>query len=436
MKTYTRTLAAIALVLTAAACSDSTNDAAPPPTTGAGATTVATTTAAPSSSAADAAPTTTPAATTTTQAPAAGEPYLFGSVGSINGPISVPGPAKAVKAYFEAWNARGGINGRPVQLIDEDGSIIPDQTAQAGQKLLTQDNVLGIVASSGFLDCSVNGPLYQSSNIAVVTLGLDPTCYTNPNIFAVTPGGSDNILPGIQHILDQGATKPYYIAINIPGTQAQADAAAAFVKASGKGELVGQSLVPFGAQAADFDAAIADAKAKGADSIIAVIDQNGMALALTSAAANQLSIADGIKWLAPFGEYNPDYISLFGEAGEGLLITVNSEPFEGGSDEVTKVAEVFKAQSVTPDGFALQGWMAAEFLEQAVNAVDGELTRESLLAAVKSLNSAKSALYPEAFDFSGTVSPQTPRAAPTAARIVTIAGGKFEVVSDWITITK
>jgi branched-chain amino acid transport system substrate-binding protein len=75
--------------------------------------------------------------------PAAGEPILIGVVGPLSGDAAVYGePAKNItEMAIEEINAAGGINGRPLKGIYEDGKCNPKDGATAGQKLISQDKV-------------------------------------------------------------------------------------------------------------------------------------------------------------------------------------------------------------------------------------------------------------------------------------------------------
>ena len=78
------------------------------------------------------------------------EAYVIGCTMAVTGPGSETyAPIKdALDIYFKEVNARGGINGRPVEIIIEDNANQPSRAAAQAKKLLTQDNViLNILAS-------------------------------------------------------------------------------------------------------------------------------------------------------------------------------------------------------------------------------------------------------------------------------------------------
>jgi hypothetical protein len=99
---------------------------------------------------------------------ATGTPIEIGSVVSKTGPADVSAAPRASKAYFDCVNANGGINGRPIHytIVDDGGE--PDRSAEVAAKLLMEQKVVGLVGNSSFVDCSVNGPLYDQRDVLMI----------------------------------------------------------------------------------------------------------------------------------------------------------------------------------------------------------------------------------------------------------------------------
>ncbi|MFC0282241.1 ABC transporter substrate-binding protein [Camelimonas abortus] len=67
-----------------------------------------------------------------------------------SGPASAYGvQGRAEVAYFNMINARGGVNGRKVQLISLDDAYSPPKTVEQTRKLVEQEEVLALVNSIG-----------------------------------------------------------------------------------------------------------------------------------------------------------------------------------------------------------------------------------------------------------------------------------------------
>lgn len=77
------------------------------------------------------------------------ETIKIGTIQPISGVISVYGiqTTNAAKMAVEEINAKGGINGKMVELIVEDDEASPEKTTNAFTKLVTLDKVVGIMGA-------------------------------------------------------------------------------------------------------------------------------------------------------------------------------------------------------------------------------------------------------------------------------------------------
>ena len=131
----------VVVVLAAAACNggDETTTTAAPGTTAAPSTD---TTAAPSTDT-----TAAPSTDTTTAGPATGEPILIGLDNVLTGPSAAVGgsASQGVKLQIEYVNANGGINGRPLQLIEYDDKGDVANCVANLNKLIQDDKVFATI---------------------------------------------------------------------------------------------------------------------------------------------------------------------------------------------------------------------------------------------------------------------------------------------------
>jgi branched-chain amino acid transport system substrate-binding protein len=100
---------------------------------------------------------------------AAQDAYVIGATGAMTGPAAANfAPVlEAMKAYLDNLNAKGGINGKPVQMMIQDDSGEPSKAAANAKKLIGQDKVLMLVTSS---PSSTYAPLVVESKRAGVPL--------------------------------------------------------------------------------------------------------------------------------------------------------------------------------------------------------------------------------------------------------------------------
>jgi len=78
------------------------------------------------------------------------EAYVIGVSAAMTGPgASIYAPVvDAMKTYLDHVNARGGVNGKPVQLVVQDDGAEPSRAAANAKKLLAQDKVLMLINTS------------------------------------------------------------------------------------------------------------------------------------------------------------------------------------------------------------------------------------------------------------------------------------------------
>jgi branched-chain amino acid transport system substrate-binding protein len=119
---------------------------------------------------------------------ATGAPIKLGNVTtSIPGIDFTTGPAM-MKAYFDCVNDNGGINGRPVQMLEENDNGKPEDAGAAAKKLIETDKVVAMVGGFSILDCPVNADYYTQQGYNVIVAGVPAECFSSPNIAAVNMG--------------------------------------------------------------------------------------------------------------------------------------------------------------------------------------------------------------------------------------------------------
>lgn len=127
--------------------------------------------AAPSQPAAPAA-TTAPAAPAATSAPApAGEPIKIGLISPLTGAAAADGLAalNSAKLAISFINAEGGINGRPLELINYDDAGKADQAASLARKLIEQDKVVAAVSGAYSSPTRAAAPVFQDAGVILVS---------------------------------------------------------------------------------------------------------------------------------------------------------------------------------------------------------------------------------------------------------------------------
>jgi branched-chain amino acid transport system substrate-binding protein len=180
----------LAFGLVAAACGDSDDDEGGADTTTAPETTAgAETTAAPDTTAAGettAAPETTAGGTTAGGGAATGEPIKIGILSSLTGNFAPWGlqVRDGMRLAIEEINAAGGVDGRPLELVEGDDQSDAEEGAPAFERLVEE----GVVAIGGVI----------SSDVGLATSLLAEELQTP--LFLVKAGASTILTPESRHV--------------------------------------------------------------------------------------------------------------------------------------------------------------------------------------------------------------------------------------------
>ena len=103
-----------------------------------------------------------------------GEPIKIGYVWGVTGTISeiVRPASEATRAYFDDLNKRGGINGRPVQIVEIDSKYqVP--LAQEGYKKVTTDDRVALVVLASTGDTEALAQQINADRMPTITFSCD-----------------------------------------------------------------------------------------------------------------------------------------------------------------------------------------------------------------------------------------------------------------------
>lgn len=111
--------------------------------------------------------------------PAETGPITIGFIGPLTGDVSsLGGPVKtAVELAVEEINQGGGINGRQVNVIYEDGQCSPTAASNAGNKLINADKVAAIIGGL----CSTETAAFASAAMQSKVIMISPAS-SAPNL--------------------------------------------------------------------------------------------------------------------------------------------------------------------------------------------------------------------------------------------------------------
>ena len=137
-----------------------------------------------------------------------GEPIKIGYVWGVTGAISeiVRPASEATRAYFDDLNKRGGINGRPVQMVEIDSKYqVP--LAQEGYKKVTTDDRVALVVLASTGDTEALAQQINADRMPTITFSCDEKWAKpeqNPYIFTICTTYQDQMSTALRFVKDRG----------------------------------------------------------------------------------------------------------------------------------------------------------------------------------------------------------------------------------------
>ncbi|MFE2300005.1 ABC transporter substrate-binding protein [Streptomyces sp. NPDC059445] len=307
---------------------------------------------------------------------ASAEPIRVGVISSATSPVGAAaftGPRDGAKAWFDRLDARGGIDGRRVEVrtCDDGGSGVGNSACV--RRLIDQDKVVALVATTALDYAGAS----QVSRAGVPDIGGQPigAAYdTYPHLYGIygslaprhgTPGWDGELYGGTEVYRYfkrvHGARTAAVVSYNQSASAAYARLVTDGLRAEGY-RVVGEQ-VDFALP--DFRAAAADLKAQGADLVFDALDTHGnsqLCKAMDDVGARVTAKVTNVQnWTSTVPE---DYKDA-PRCRNALWATGASRNYEDTGD--TAVREFRDATKGLPSHsqWQLEGWAAARWFTDA-----------------------------------------------------------------------
>ncbi|MFI3271898.1 MAG: branched-chain amino acid ABC transporter substrate-binding protein [Pseudomonadota bacterium] len=309
----------------------------------------------------------------------AGDTIKLGVPGSHTGDLANYGlgTANAATIVAEQINAKGGIDGKMVEVILQDEQCKPELATNAATKLLTEgvDIVLGHICS-GATKAAL--PLYKDANMIVMSPSATTPDLTqsgdNPTFFRTIASDDMQGKLGADFVVDKlGAKKIAILHDKGDYGKGYAGYVKSFIEASGKAEVVMFEGVTPGA--VDYSAVIQKVRREGADCVVF----GGYHPEAAKIVGQMRKRNMDIPFVSEDGVKTDTFIGVAGQYAEGVYASsskdVSSLPMY---QEAVKLHEdKYKA---APGPFYTEGYAAAQALLAAVDAADSTDTAKVMEA--------------------------------------------------------
>lgn len=360
---------------------------------------------------------------------AEGKPIKVGAVVTITGAADFSSASRSAAAYFDCVNANGGINGRPIQYLVEDDGTNPEQAAGAAARLVEDEGVVAMVASTSFLECGVNGAYYAANNVVVIAgTGAPRECFESANIAPVNAGPGISLIGAAQYGVETyGISHVVCITFAIPNL---GEWACDGIADWGAAEGIFAEVVTHPIDTADPTSIVLEAASKGPDAIV-VIEPLPLGVAILQAAEQQDLAAD-IHWMAGTSLYDAAFPELVGPYWDGRfdaqieLATVDST----GPDNLLwlSVLDAYGSPDQPRDTFSQSGFLAAKIFTETILSLDeNDLDdRAAVTEALRSVTRFESDLLCGSYYFG----PGDEHKSNHAGRIASIVDGAWIQSAD------
>ncbi len=318
------------------------------------------------------------------------EEVVIGSVNDLSGPFAAFGaPAvAAAQMHFDTVNADGGIHGRTVRFVVEDMGYQMPKAVQAYNKLVNRDEVFAMLLSLGTpmniagFELTTPNDIPNVSPLSAARQMLDEPARLR---FASTSFYYDELRQAARYMSENhGVTN--LCAMYLPtdfGTEIQA---ALTDEAGSNDALEFVSETRHKPDETDFVGALQKLQADGCEMV-------GLALGVRQtiaavATAKKLGL-DGMKMVGSSASFHSALAAVPGGVTEGLYAASGWADLAARAAEpeaAAFIAAYMEAHGEFPGTGAVLGYASAQLLTRALDAAGPDLTVDSFLAAMESLD--------------------------------------------------
>jgi branched-chain amino acid transport system substrate-binding protein len=320
----------------------------------------------------------------------AGSSGTSGGAAATGAPIQVaalssltffPEAPQAVQAVFDDYNAKGGLNGRPIKYNVFDDKNDPAASATAAKDAL-DSGAVALVGSSSLIDCSVNHKTWEDAGIVSIQgTGVDPFCFSTPNIAAANTGPFFDLYSTLTLGSGQGLKNICGLLVYDDATGASAYEQAVSAWTAKTGEKLAYLDHSLTRGQASYAGNIANLKGQNCDAIVA----NEVGASVTSEIGEAANQGLTLPWLVLTSCYSDEFAAAI-NYGADIYLPAEFAPYTDPNDTSNKDwLTLMDAKGVAKTSFAQGGYLAATYFINILESIKGDVTVDSFTAAAKAM---------------------------------------------------
>ncbi|CAL9514199.1 hypothetical protein SUDANB95_03669 [Actinosynnema sp. ALI-1.44] len=346
----------------------------------------------------------------------------IGAIAGLTGQFITAEVVKTAQRVFDDANEKGGVNGKKIEYVVKDDAGNPQRTAQVAREL-ADAGVVAMAGSASFTDCDVNDAFYRQARISsVMAVAATPKCFQSPNIAPVNVGPFTLMTAVLLHASQKLNDKRVCnFTVVLPGSEEAVKVALErWEQLSGQKLVVNDMTVP---QSGDLTPYLLKAKQARCD---AVLFNPAESLVVPWLQAAKTQGMDDVDFLLLAPAYTDSVAKAVGGLGLNVYAGSEFEPFT--SDSLANKgwrATVTRADAQAT-AFSQGGYLAAKFTVEVLKTIKGEVTRDSVNAALRDMTPIEDPMLGTPWEFG----PGESHAPNQGSKIVRLTGLRWVVVDD------
>lgn len=314
---------------------------------------------------------------------AGGDAIVVSSVNAITGAATFADSSAAAQAVFDEYNADGGLNGQKIDYRIFDDKSDPSAASSAARDAIEGGSV-AMVGSGSLIDCQINHEYYEQNGIiAIQGVGVDPFCYSTPNISSVIVGPYfDTALTLAFGTEVLGLTDVCaLIVVSGPTLPAYDEQIDWWKGVSGQDFAYRDDTLAYGT--ADYTPYLVKVKEAGCKAVYFNSVEPDMLGLLKAAEAQGL---DDLTFLFLTSAYSEQFAQAASFVGKGVYLPAELAPFTDADNEANADWRALMEEKGIPlNSFSQAGYLSALHFISLIEGIDGDITREAVTEAAKGM---------------------------------------------------
>jgi branched-chain amino acid transport system substrate-binding protein len=251
-----------------------------------------------------------------------GAPVRVGILAEATGFFSLAGQdiLLAARLYADGMNAKGGVGGRPIELIIQDTASDPERAIVGARKLIDQDHVEAIVGLGLVSNAQAVAPVVaQKGPVTLSVSGAFLPQQNQPMVFAFNPSVFDFMQGGVRWLQKQQKTKVALLTTNDATGQVSEQAYRLLVRRYG---LTSTGIEFFNPAATSTVAELTKIRDTNPDAVIAWTV--GRSTGVVAAAVQQLGMTDR-PFLTSVGNLSGAFLKQLAGMGADFFVMAGTK---------------------------------------------------------------------------------------------------------------